>query len=472
MSSRTREAGRSTAHHAPTAGSLLGASVGATPADANPAGTRSGTGTRPARAPVGVALAADRSRLPLVALFTVGALPAYLAPCIVSRVTGELQLTAAQAGVVGTVLLLASALAGIALAGRVAVIGGARLAQGGLVLLLTGFTAAGTATVGAPALLLVGCLLGGLGAGTAAAVAATGIASSPDPHRTTVLGLLATSAAASTLYLLLPRLGSVHALPFLALALTGALAFPLTLRLPATPSPNPNPTPTPTPTPTPDPTAAPHCSQRLPRRAAGLVLAGSMVLWSLAQNALWGVSGQIGQHRVGLTEQRLGLVFAVALGAGLVGVLASGVLADRAGRVVPVGLGTATIAVCVTVSADARSAAAFAGGEVLWNALYPLVFSYLIGVAAALDPTGRWTVLTGAASALGLAGGPLAGATLVAGLGCPLLAAVLGGTLLLTAVPLALVARTVEAAPAFAGRPVRLPIPTQRVPEPAVAPAP
>ncbi|MDH6145592.1 MULTISPECIES: MFS transporter [Kitasatospora] len=388
MSPRLRVAGRSTAHHAP-----------------HPAAATS---------------------LALVALFTVGSLPGYLAPVIVSRLIGHSGLTAAQAGVAGSALLLASACAGIALAGRVAALGQGRLARLGLVLLLIGAATAGTAPPGQPRLLVTGCLLGGLGAGTAAAVAATGIAAAAEPHRTSVRGLLATSGTASLLYLLLPRLGQDPALPFLALLLLGVLAFPLTLRLPAGPARR----------------ATEPAPPRLPRRGAGLALVASLALWSLAQNALWAVSAQIGLHQACLTERRLGLVLALALGGGLLGVLAADALGDRAGRALPVGAGTAAIAVCVTVSTVTRSASGFAGGEVLWNGLYPLVLSYLIGAAAALDPAGRWTVLAGCACALGLAGGPLTGATLTAWAGYRWLGAALGGVLLLTAVPLTLVART------------------------------
>ncbi|MFE0461679.1 MFS transporter [Kitasatospora sp. NPDC058965] len=421
MSSRIREAGRTTAHH-------------------------------PSQPHTG-------SPLPYVALFAAGALPAYLAPGIVGRLTGDLRLTPTQAGAVGSAMLLASALAGIALAGRVGRLGAARLARAGLVLELAGFTVAGTmaghpaAADGPPLVLLLGCLLGGLGAGTCAAVAGTGIAAG-DRHRTTVLALLTTSGTAGALYLLLPHLGRGHALPFLALALAAALAFPLLLRLPGPP---PGAVPGPVPA-----AAAGH--------GVGLALAACMVLWSVAQNALWGVSGQLGLHRAGLSESRLCLVLAVALGSALLGVLAAGLLGDRAGPVLPVALGTGAIAACVVLSATATSAPAFAVGEVLWNALYPLVLSYLIGAAAALDPSGRWTVLTGAASALGVAGGPLTGAALLAGLGAPRFAAVLGTALLATAVPLGLVARTAarRSGAAPGGAPL---VPTQRAGSPTAATA-
>ncbi|CAM5488625.1 MFS transporter [Streptomyces canarius] len=165
-----------------------------------------------------------------------------------------------------------------------------------------------------------------------------------------------------------------------------------------------------------------------------------MPCWSLAQNALWGVSGRIGLDQAHLTEVTVGAVFAVALGAGLLGVVGAGALGPRLGRALPIGAGSALIAGCVALSAAATDLLAFAAGEIAWNLLYPVVLSYVIALAASLDPRGRWTVLVGSASSLGTAAGPLAGSVLAAGAGFPAMGRVLGAGLLLIAVPMTAVA--------------------------------
>ncbi|MDF9811389.1 MFS transporter [Streptomyces sp. SPB162] len=366
--------------------------------------------------------------LPLVAVFAAGYLAAYLLPTLVGHLgssPGGLGLSSARAGAVGSALLLSSAAAGLTLASRVARVGAVRLARTGLLLMVAGFAlAAGTSLV---PLVVAGCVIGGFGSGTATAVAAVGIAARPDPHRASVLGLLTTSATAGALYLVLPRLGGGHALPFAAIACAAALALPAAGRLPAADPADPRRLDAPT-------------ASRLPHRRSGAVLAGAMLCWSLAQNALWGVSGRIGLDRAGLSEAALGLVFAVALGGGLAGVGAAGALGSRLGRAVPIGVGTAVIATCVAVSASAGGAVPFATGEVLWNTVYPVVLSYLIGLAASLDGQGRWAVLAGSASNLGVACGPLAGTLLAGHAGYPAMGAVLGCVLLATAVPLTAVA--------------------------------
>ncbi|MFG2825127.1 MFS transporter [Kitasatospora sp. NPDC048365] len=321
-----------------------------------------------------------------------------------------------------------------------------RRARIGLGLLALGFTlAAVAAAVSAVPLLVVGCLLGGLGAGTATAAAATGIAAAPDPHRATVRGLLTTSAAASALYLLLPHLGSSAALPFAALALAAVAAIPFTRAAGRTPTPTPV-----------SPAAAPRSGPAATSRLRGTVLAGTLAVWSMAQNALWGVSGRLGVEQVGLDEQFLGLVFASALGGGLLGVLAAGAIGLRLGRAAPICFGTLTIAGCAALTGTAVTAVPFTAGELIWNLCYPFVFSHLIGTAAALDRSGRWAVLAGAASSFGVAWGPLVGASLVAVSGYPGLGAVLAGLLAVTAVPLTLVARRHTPPPA--------PLPTIRIP--------
>ncbi|POX47061.1 MFS transporter [Streptomyces sp. Ru71] len=362
---------------------------------------------------------------PLVALFTAGYLAPYLLPTTVGRLDSGLPLTATQAGAVGSALLLGSAGAGFALASRVERIGARLVARLGLTLAVLGYGGAALTTA-VPAV-VAGAVIGGFGSGTVTAVAATGIAAQRDPHRTTTLGLLGVSALAGALCLTIPHLGPGHAQPLAAIALTALAVWPLTGRLAA-------------------PTAAaPRAHRapagRLPQLGAGLLLAAAMPCWSLAQNALWGVSGRIGLEQAHLTESTVGAVFAVALGAGLLGVTGAGALGPRFGRALPIGLGTALIAACITLSASATGPVSFAAGEIAWNTVYPIVLSYLIGLAASLDPQGRWAVLVGSASSLGTAAGPLTGSVLAAQAGFPMMGAVLAAGLLVIAVPMTAVAR-------------------------------
>ncbi|MFE5368593.1 MFS transporter [Streptomyces mirabilis] len=375
---------------------------------------------------------------PLVALFTAGYLAPYLLPTTVGRLSAGLPLSATEAGSIGSALLLSSATAGFLLASRVDRFGPRGLARGGLLLAAGGYgTAALTTTI---PLVVLGAIVGGLGSGTITSVAATGIAGRRDPHRTTTLGLLGVSALAGALYLTIPHLGPGHGHPLAAIAVTALLVLPVTRRLPTAGAPE---------TPhTPATRTLRATTTPLPHRRAGLVLAASMLCWSLAQNSLWGVSGRIGLRQAGLTEVTVGAVFAVALGAGLLGVIGAGALGQRLGRALPIGAGTALIAGCIALSAAATDLTSFATGEIAWNTVYPVVLSYVIGLAASLDRRGRWAVLVGSASSLGTACGPLAGSLLSARVGYPGMGVILALGLLLITVPMTAVAlRTRRAAP-------------------------
>ncbi|MFF7307430.1 MFS transporter [Streptomyces sp. NPDC008137] len=358
----------------------------------------------------------------LVALFTAGYLAPYLLPTTVGRLDSGLPLSATQAGAVGSALLLSSAAAGFVLASRVERIGARTLARVGLALAFFGYGGAALTTA-VPAV-VAGAVLGGFGSGTATTVAATLIAGQRDPHRASTAGLLTVSALAGAVYLTVPRLGPGHGLPLAAIALTALVVWPLTGRLPA------------------GVPAAParHDKARLPHARSGLVLAAAMLCWSLAQNSLWGVSGRIGLDQAHLSEATVGAVFALGLGAGLTGVLAAGALGARLGRAVPIGAGTVLIAGCIALSASSNDLTSFATGEIAWNTMYPVVLSYLIGLAASLDPRGRWAVLVGSASSLGTAAGPLTGSVLSAQAGFPVMGAILAAGLLVIAVPMTAVA--------------------------------
>ncbi|MFE0513618.1 MFS transporter [Streptomyces sp. NPDC058964] len=374
---------------------------------------------------------------PLVALFTAGYLAPYLLPTTVGRLEAGLPLSPTQAGAIGSALLLSSAAAGFLLASKADRIGARTSARAGLALAVLGY--GGAALTGVVPLVVVGALLGGFGSGTVTAVAATGIAAlgapparaesrawGSDPHRASTLGLLCVSALAGAVCLTVPHLGAGHSQPLAAMALTALAVWPLTGRLTARTAPLRTP--------------AERTAARLPHRRLGLVLATAMPFWSLAQNSLWGVSGRIGLTQAHLGEATVGAVFAAALGAGLLGVVGAGALGPRLGRAVPIGAGTALIAACIAVSAAATDLTGFALGEIAWNLVYPIVLSYVIGLAASLDPRGRWAVLVGSAASLGTAAGPLTGSMLSARAGFPVMGLVLAAGLLAIAFPLTAVA--------------------------------
>jgi MFS family permease len=87
---------------------------------------------------------------------------------------------------------------------------------------------------------------------------------------------------------------------------------------------------------------------------------------------------------------------------------------------------------------------------------FGVVLTYLIGLSAALDPRGRWAVIAGSASSLGLACGPPAGTLLSAHAGYAGMGVALGCLLLVVAVPLTAVALRVRPRGALVVTPIDL----------------
>ncbi|GFN03772.1 hypothetical protein Smic_23280 [Streptomyces microflavus] len=104
-----------------------------------------------------------RAAWPLVAVFTAGYLASYLLPTIVGRLSVHLGLSPAQAGLVGSALLLSSASAGFTLAGRVERYGSRTPARAGLVLAVVGYGCA--ALAGSVPLVVLAVVVGGFGSG-------------------------------------------------------------------------------------------------------------------------------------------------------------------------------------------------------------------------------------------------------------------------------------------------------------------
>ena len=261
-------------------------------------------------------------------------------------------------------------------------------------------------------LVVAGGVVGGFGSGTATAVAAAGIAAQRDPHRTSSLGLLSVSATAGALYLTIPHLGGGHRLPFASIALVALLVWPATSRLggsaPARPA------------------ASRACRAGCRTAGPGWCWRAAMLVWSMAQNALWGVSGRIGADQAGLSEVTVGAVFAAALGAGLLGVMGAGALGARLGGRCRSASGTMHHRGEHRAQLLGRDLASFAAGEIAWNTFYPVVLSYLIGLAASWTSAAAGRSSAGSASSVGTACGPLLGSVLSEQAGYPVMGLILG----------------------------------------------
>ena len=125
---------------------------------------------------------------------------------------------------------------------------------------------------------------------------------------------------------------------------------------------------------------------------------------SITQNAVWSLSERIGL-KTGLTLKTVGLILGIATIAGIAGSGFAAWLGIRWGRRLPLFLGISASTVAMVMIAAIFEPVSFTANQVIWGVAYAFMAPYMMGVAAALDPLGRWTataagVMMGA-SALG-----------------------------------------------------------------------
>lgn len=148
-----------------------------------------------------------------------------------------------------------------------------------------------------------------------------------------------------------------------------------------------------------------------PRWSLLLTVISVFVFW-FADQSLWAVSERIGL-RTGLSLDQVGMALAGGLLAGLVGGALSSVIGTRFGRVLPLILGLTSVSLCRWGVVVSTSPTLYVILQLAWAASFFFSLPYLMGTAAHLDHSGRWTAVAGAMSMVGTALGPYAAGAIV-----------------------------------------------------------
>lgn len=138
-------------------------------------------------------------------------------------------------------------------------------------------------------------------------------------------------------------------------------------------------------------------------------LAG-IFLFASGFGALWPVVASIAQAR-GMAETEIGHVLSLAGLAGIAGAAAAIILAERAGRVLPLTLGSLALALALAGTVEGALAIAAPAILFFWSFLVP----YYLGSAAVADRGGRLVVLAGSMLPLGIGAGQMFAAGIVNG---------------------------------------------------------
>jgi len=382
------------------------------------------------------------ARIPLrlpsaVATFGIGIagyLGVNLSPYMIAAVQSALGADVLTASWIVTGALLLTAVTGLATAKLSA--GPRRLlvARLGLVLAVVGFGAA--ALVPAPAVVVAGLLIGGIGAGGAVSSSGAALAAFVNPDRVAGFSGLANRAIVTVILALIPLLPLVPISVFGTLALFALLVLFASAWLPTAPVVEHVAVPT--------AAAASDAVARRPRRAetiAGFVLLVTFALWAASEDSLWAMAGVMGADQAGLTPEGLGIALSGATAGGIVGAILLMIVGNRLGRAVPLAILLVAGGLLKIAEGFVNDSTMFIVVFIAWNTVYAIAFLYFVATAAALDADGRWSGPLLAVYLVGSALTPVIGAALVESFGYQGFVTVLGVASFVLAVPAFLVAR-------------------------------
>ena len=381
------------------------------------------------------------ARIPLrlpsaVATFGIGIagyLGVNLSPYMIAAVQSALGADVLTASWIVTGALLLTAVTGLATAKLSA--GPRRLlvARVGLVLAVVGFGAA--ALVPAPAVVVAGLLIGGIGAGGAVSSSGAALAAFVNPDRVAGFSGLANRAIVTVILALIPLVPLVPLSVFGTLAIFALVVLFASAWLPTTPVVEHAAVPT---------AAASDAVARRPRRAetiAGFVLLVTFALWAASEDSLWAMAGVMGADQAALTPEGLGIALSGATAGGIVGAILLMIVGDRLGRAVPLAILLVAGGLLKIAEGFVTDPTMFIVVFIAWNTVYAIAFLYFVATAAALDADGRWSGPLLAVYLVGSALTPVIGAALVEAFGYQGFVTVLGVASFALAVPAFLVAR-------------------------------
>ncbi|MHC4137633.1 MAG: MFS transporter [Planctomycetota bacterium] len=355
-----------------------------------------------------------RPWIPLAVAFAAANLSPYLTPLVLGAASDSLGLSPDQAGLLATLEFLGLGLASLLVATSVHRLDRRRLTLAGLALAAAGHLLA--ALVDSYAVMLPVRFTVGVGEGVVLAATNATIAVAAGAARVYARCILTTILAASVGYAVCPTAiaswGHRGAHGCVAVVLLLALLFIA---------------------------RGPH-SARTPVRerngGSAIVgwLLGMTLLVTLSDALVWPFAERIGRS-LGIEGETLGWLLGGSLAAGLVGAGAAERLGTRFGYVRPLLLGLWGTALAGWGMANAGAPATLFATTVAKNVTILFFFPYLLGVAAAVDRTGRTAAAVTGTMPLGVAAGPWLGGLVVEAAGFSALGwGGLGGALLATGI--------------------------------------
>ncbi|MDV6246564.1 MFS transporter [Rhodococcus opacus] len=367
-------------------------------------------------------------------VFVVGYITANLIPLMIIAMVDDLGITQTVAGAVLTGSLLATALVCLATTRWAAGRSRHLLGRVSLVVMAAGFAVA--ATVHSAPIACVAIIVGGIGAGGAVAVGGAALAALNNPNRVSGINGLVNRTAVTGILALIPILG-LHMTNAFGIVAVLALATVFTISwLPSAPAVEDDSASTAhTPTPLPEGVTERKLA------VAGFTLLVLFAIWAIGEDSLWAVSGIMGAEHAALTEQQMGLALSLSTAGGIGAALVLTALGSRLGRTVPTAVLLVLGAALKLGSCLATDSTTYLVLIIAWNTVYAAAFIYVVAIAAALDPSGRWSAPLLGTYLVGSAFAPLFGTLVTGAVGYVAFGFVLAGISLVLLVPIVSIAR-------------------------------
>ncbi|MBB3039090.1 MFS transporter [Hoyosella altamirensis] len=362
----------------------------------------------------------------------VGYMTANLIPLMIIVMVDELGMSSARAGTIMTMCLLACALTCLFVSRWATHASRYHLGRIGLVVMAIGF--AGTAFSTTPVMATVFVIIGGVGSGGAVAVGGASLAAFINPNRVSSICGLVNRIVVTIVLALVPIVGLNMTNAFGIVAVLALAAAVTVTWLPMPPSASEESWET---------SSLKEVSSLSPRMmtVAGVTLLCCFALWAVGEDALWAVSGVMGQEQAALTDHQMGLALSLSTAGGIAAALALTVIGARFGRAIPVGVLLVAGGVLKLAATLSTSAIPYLAIIVAWNTLYVAAFIYIIAIAAGLDPSGRWSSSILGTYLIGSAFAPMFGTFLAETAGYQVLGVVLAAFSFVLLVPLVVIAR-------------------------------
>ena len=355
--------------------------------------------------PSGLAQLTTKVILGFVGTWVIALMAANLVPVLIAGMVQDLGVDIATAGALATGMTAGSALAMFVTNRFIATADRPRLGRIGLIAMVVGYAVAGLILT-IPAV-MIGLMLGGIGAGIMIATGTAAASTTVNPDRSVTTIMVINRIGATALLAIAPLFHNDLRSVLLVIAGLGVLGLLMAGGLP---------------------NLSPEArnAARAERKSAGastgtstkvytfaaIALAVSMCLWSLTEDMVYSMTSVL-SAQAGISADASSALLAGKVFGGLIGALLAPVALRWLGRswslVLIIALSTVTKFIMITTT----SAMAYSVSILIWGAMYGAILVLVTGLAAVMDVTGRVGVLVSGFYLAGVAFGPLIGGQLV-----------------------------------------------------------